>query len=195
MHLKSRLSVAVAGVALLASAVVVPALAQTPPNSDSTLSPQSEAPGVPLRATVVGRELVYPNGVMVSLDKGTGLPPEAVTRLSSGKINWASVPRATVIPCDADYTCLYEHYNYGGRRLQWRDPNQLIDLSFHEFNDRMSSWVNNNDLDARWYYHAGGNNTGISRCMNANTHNSWVGEADSDEASSLRIYGSSTACN
>jgi hypothetical protein len=194
MHLKSRLSVAVAGVALLASAVVVPALAQTPPNSDSTLTPRSEAPRVPLRATVVGRELVYPNGVMVSLDKGTGLRPEAVTSLSSGKINWASVPRATVIPCSADYTCLYEHRGYGGRRLQWRDRNQLIDLTTYEFNDKMSSWVNNNDVDARWYYDAGGRNEPY-RCMNANTNNSYVGDTDNDKASSLRIYGSSTACN
>jgi hypothetical protein len=153
----------------------------------------NNAPGVPLRPTVVGRELVYPDGVMVSLDKGTGLSPDAVTGRSSKEIDWNSVPRASSIPCGGGYTCLYEDTFFGGRRLQWRDRNQLINLRNYNFDNKMSSWRNDNDVDARWYYDAGG--SGTSRCMNAGFISPFVGWIDNDEASSLRIYGSATACN
>src|SRR5690242_12307605 len=94
------------------------------------------ASSVTSRAAVVGRDLVYSNGVMVSLDAGTGL--------LSPSINPDTVGSASVIPCSSGYTCIYEHANYGGRRLQWRDPGQLINLTDYGFNDKMSSWRNLN---------------------------------------------------
>jgi hypothetical protein len=181
-----KLSVVIAGAALMNSLTATTnADAQNPSN----------ALRVPLRPTIVGRELVYPDGVMVSIDKGTGLPLKIDPRtgLSSPASNPDSVPRANVIPCTAGYTCLYENINYGGRRLQWRDRNQLINLVNYEFDNKMSSWRNNNNVDARWYY--GVNGTDTSRCMNAGKSDGVVGWIDNDEASSLRIYNSTTGCS
>jgi hypothetical protein len=182
-----KLSVVLAGAALMNSLTAAT-------NADAQNA--NNASGVPLRPTVVGRELVYPDGVMVSLDEGTGLPLKIDPRtgLSSPASNPDSVPRTTVIPCDAGYTCLYERDNYGGRRLQWSDRPQDIDsLRAYGFNDQMTSWRNRNSVDARWYYHD--NQGGTSRCMNANTNVTNVGTADNDKASSLRIYTSNRACS
>lgn len=180
-----KLSVVLAGAALMNSLTVAT-------NADAQNA--NNAPGVPLRPTVVGRELVYPDGVMVSLDAGTGLSSNEVIGLSSGRINLNSVPRTRVIECSPGYTCIYEDANYGGRRLQWRDKPQDIDsLSAYGFNDKMTSWRNLNSVDARWYYND--NQGGTSRCMNANTSVTNVGTADNDKASSLRIYTSNRACS
>lgn len=179
-----KLSLVLAGAALMNSLTAVA-------NADD-----QNASDAPLRGTVVGRELVYPNGVSVSLDAGTGLSPNEVTGRSSQEINLDSQPRARVIPCSAGYTCLYAADRYGGRRLQWRDRNQVIRLSQYGFNDQMTSWRNRNSVDARWYYNENRFFPyGTSRCMNANTNNSNVGPTDNDKASALRIYGSATACN
>jgi hypothetical protein len=137
----------------------------------------------PTSGTIIGREIVYPNGIMLSLDGGTGLP--------SPDMDPSLAAPAAVIACSAGYTCLYEHRDYGGRRLQWRDV-QLINLNDYGFNDKMSSWRNRNSRDARWYHDVGGR--GTSRCMQAGASVSYVGSGDNDRASSLRIYSSSTAC-
>lgn len=155
----------------------------------------SDAPGTPLRGTVVGRELVYPNGVSVSIDAGTGLSPNELTGRASQAINLDSQPRSRVIPCSAGYTCLYDDANYGGRRLQWSDPGTRINLTDYGFNDKMSSWRNRNRLDARWFYNVNNfNNLRASRCMNANSSSSYVGYFDNDEASALAIYTDDRAC-
>ena len=182
-----KLSVVIAGAALMNSLT-------TATNADAQNT--SNTPEVPQRATIVGQEMVYPNGVMVSLDKGTGLPSPTInprTGQLSQEIDPNSVPRATVITCSAGYTCLYESANYGGRRLQWRDRGQLINLSAYGFDNQMTSWRNLNSVDARWYYSAGGG--GTSLCMNANTSVTNVGSTHNNKASSLRIYTNSTTCN
>jgi hypothetical protein len=179
-----KLSVVLAGTALMNSLTVAT-------NADAQTA--TNAPGVPLRPTLVGRELVYPDGVMVSIDAGTGLSSNEVIGLSSRRINLDSVPRTRVIECSPGYTCLYEAANYGGRRLQWSDRPQDIDsLNAYGFNDQMTSWRNRNSVDARWYHND--NQRGTSRCMNANTSVTNVGTADNDKASSLRIYTNATTC-
>jgi hypothetical protein len=180
-----KLSVVLAGATLMNSLTVAT-------NADAQTA--SNAPEVPLRATIVGRELVYPDGVMVSIDAGTGLPLKIDPRtgLSSPASNPDSVPRATVIPCSAGYTCLYERADYGGRRLQWRDRPQLLNLVNYGFDNEMSSWRNLNNVDARWYYNANGG--GTSRCLNAGNSVTSV-SSDDNKASSLRIYTTATACS
>jgi hypothetical protein len=129
-------------------------------------------------ARVVGGELVYPNGVMVSLAVGGQGSSQSTT--------------AALIACSPGYTCLYEHDNFRGRRLQWSDPGTRVNLPDYGFNDQMSSWINNNSRDARWFYNH--NSDGTSRCMQPNTRVTWVGEPDNDEASSLAIYTDNRAC-
>jgi hypothetical protein len=60
------------------------------------------------------------------------------------------------------------------------------------FNDKMSSWWNAKSVDARWAYDAGGG--GTKRCLQPFTSLNWVGSADNDEASSLKIFKNANAC-
>lgn len=157
----------------------------------------SDPPTTPLRGTVVGRELVYPNGVMVSLDAGTGLPSNELNSRSLQKFNLYSVPRSMVIPCSPGYTCLYQHRDFGGRRLQWRDRGQRINLTLkvYNFNDQMSSWINRNSVDARWFININNfNNLRASRCMQPGYQFAYVGRPDNDIASALAIYTDNQAC-
>lgn len=131
-------------------------------------------------ARVVGGELVFPDGVMVSLAAGTGVQDQSANAA------------AAIIACSPGYTCLYEHDNFRGRRLQWSDPGTRVNLPDYGFNDQMSSWINNNSRDARWFYNH--NSSGTTRCMQPNTSVTWVGEPDNDEASSLAIYTDNRAC-
>jgi len=130
---------------------------------------------------ITGGDLLYPDGVRVSLGAGLGLRPNQ--RL-------ASAGAAAVIPCTAGYTCLYEHVNYGGRRLEWQDPGLLVNLADYDFNDQMSSWRNLSGEAAIWYHDADG--LGLARCMPAGASNPWVGSSDNDQASSLRILTRTT---
>ncbi|MFE6613120.1 peptidase inhibitor family I36 protein [Amycolatopsis sp. NPDC057786] len=92
--------------------------------------------------------------------------------------------------CAANYVCLWENRDFTGRRLQFRDPG-LKNLVDYGFNDQMSSWYNRRGVDARWYYNIGG---GTSRCMQAGARSAYVGNGDNDQATSLRIYTSASAC-
>lgn len=148
----------------------------------------------PFRPTVVGKELVYPDGVMVSIDAGTGLPQNQ-RAIASQEINLNSVSRSRVIPCSRGYTCLYDNIFFGGRRLQWRDRGQRINLTRYNFNNKLSSWNNRNSVDARWFYNVNDfNNLGASRCMNSNSFDRVVGFRDNDKASALAIYTDRRAC-
>ncbi len=180
-----KLSLVLAGAALMNSLIA-------PANADDQNA--SDAPGVPPRATVVGRELVYPDGVTVSLDAGTGLSSDAVSRQSSQAIDLDSLPRATVIGCDPGYTCLYENIGYGGRRLQWRDLGQGIDLRNYNFDNQMESWRNRNSVDARWFPGNIPDYPATSYCMDAGANNTDVGDGRRNTASSLAIYTDNRAC-
>jgi hypothetical protein len=172
-----RLSLVIAGATLIYSIIVA---------THADVQNASEASGVPPRASLVGREIVYPNGVMVSLDAGTGL--------SSPTINPDSANRATVISCSPGYICLYENANYGGRRLQFRDRDhrdQCINLSNYGFNDKISSVRNQSNVDVRLFY--GANCSGTSRCLNPGSGIPFLGSGD-NKFSSLWIYTTATAC-
>ncbi|WP_410663968.1 peptidase inhibitor family I36 protein [Amycolatopsis sp. lyj-84] len=92
--------------------------------------------------------------------------------------------------CAANYVCLWQDRDFVGRRLQFQSAG-LKNLVDYGFNDQMSSWYNRRGVDARWYYNIG---SGTSRCMQAGARSSYVGNADNDQASSLRIYTSASAC-
>jgi hypothetical protein len=135
---------------------------------------------------ITENEIIYPNGVTVSRDSGKGL--------SSPNADPRSASRATVIPCDAGFVCLYENDKFGGRRLQWSASGTIIsNLDQYGFNNRMTSWNNRSTKDAKWFFDI--NQRGTAICMNAQTRNSNVGPTYNDKASSLRIYSSSRACN
>ncbi|MFK0247742.1 peptidase inhibitor family I36 protein [Amycolatopsis azurea] len=110
---------------------------------------------------------------------------------NNGGITLSLSPKAPG-DCASNYVCLWEHRDFSrnGRRLQFHDAG-LHNLVDYGFNDKMSSWYNRRSVDARWYYNIGG---GTSRCMQAGARSAYVGNGDNDQATSLRIYTSGSAC-
>ncbi len=144
-------------------------------------APAPAAAGSRWHARVVAADRVYPNGVRVSTGVGKGLTPGQ---------DPATATASAVVACTPGYTCVYQDINYGGRRLEWQDPGQLINLADYDFNDQLSSWRNLNSEAAIWYVAADG--LGLAHCMAVGASNPWVGSSDNDQASSLRILTRST---
>jgi hypothetical protein len=143
----------------------------------SLVTPSSAKPKE--RAADTSKEIVFPDGVTVSRDAGTGL--------TSPNADPNSASRSKVIPCSRGYVCLYENDNFGGRRLQWsKRGTRISNLGEYGFNDRMTSWINNGQRSAAWYNDI--NFKGGTHRMNASTRNSNVGRENNDKASSLAIF-------
>jgi len=101
--------------------------------------------------------------------------------------------------CPAGRVCLWEDADYEGVRLTFTQCDtdgdgdcDWTNLAPLGFNDQMSSWWNAKPVDARWAYDSSGG--GTKRCLQPFTSLNWVGSADNDEASSVKIYKVSTAC-
>jgi hypothetical protein len=101
--------------------------------------------------------------------------------------------------CASGWVCLWEDADYAGQRIRFTacDYNgdgmcDWVDLPQWGFNDLMSSWKNRKNVDAKWAYDVGGGAT--TRCMQAGGQSNWVGATDNDQASSLKIFKTSTAC-
>lgn len=67
-----------------------------------------------------------------------------------------------------------------------------INLADHGFNNRMTSWRNRKDVDAKVAKWADGN--GDRLCLNNNSSNASVGSAWNNEATSIKIFSGSGAC-
>jgi hypothetical protein len=115
---------------------------------------------------------------------------------SSGNITTYSdgnqvVAAASFNDCPDGWVCIWEHTNYEGRMLRFQDRGYWQDLSVYEFNDKVSSWRNRINQDARLSEHAGGG--GSLLCMQPNSSSSGVGGFN-DLASSIRLYKTSDVC-
>lgn len=138
---------------------------------------------VPQNAEMTG-DIVLPDGGMLSIDGGEGLPNSTSGNVAPIDSSDAS-DRARMVPCSAGYTCIYQHAGYGGRRLQWRDKPQGINLVSYNFNDEMSSYWNRNSVGAVPFDHVG--YQGDHVLMSAGSYSSYVGNFN-DRASSMWIY-------
>ena len=101
--------------------------------------------------------------------------------------------------CSNGWVCLWADANLSGARVSYTlcDINgdgkcDWNNLTVASFNDVMSSWWNNKNVDAKWAYDVDGG--GATRCMQPNTQLSYVGATDNDQASSLKIFKNATAC-
>lgn len=177
IKLRSVSTIALVGAALLAGPALTAAAAADPGRDRAVtirlaaagINPNALAPGW----TVRGNQIVWDRGAVM-----------------------ASIGPASADDCDPGYVCVWEHKEYRGRRLQFRDAGMRGNMHDYDFNDKMSSWRNRNNKDARWYWDTSGN--GKSRCMNSGSRNPDVGKGltnrDNDEMSSLRIYPNASAC-
>jgi Peptidase inhibitor family I36 len=125
----------------------------------------------------------FPNGLppgAVAVDEDTVAFDGGAVLLELGPTSFAS--------CPSGWLCLFQHANWNGRMLQFRDTGFWQNLTNYGFNDQMSSWRNRRGFDARWAEHVGGN--GFRRCMATGAAAAYVGDSDNDEASSIKIFTS-----
>jgi peptidase inhibitor family I36 len=140
--------------------------------------------GLPPGATVYDADTVAFSGGAILLDVDPGLPTDGV--------------------CLSGWVCLWEDANYEGLRVMFSlcdtDADGTCDwvnLSSVGFNDKMTSWKNRKNVDAKWAWDNNGG--GTVRCMNAGSQNPELqdnifGTGDNDEASSVKIFKTSTQC-
>ncbi len=94
--------------------------------------------------------------------------------------------------CPSNWVCLWQDSQYSGRMLQFQQCCQWQNLADYGFANKMSSWANKRDFDARWAF--GPNGGGTVRCMDSHSSVSYVGNPDNDQAESIRILDTDTAC-
>jgi hypothetical protein len=102
----------------------------------------------------------------------------------------SAVPQVTIHGCPTGWFCLYQDINFNagtnGRRLQFQSCNVTQNLTDFGFNDQASSWVNNTSHSVRVFKDINGGG-GILWTSAPNSQSSFVGGANNDQASSLRI--------
>ncbi|WP_407560886.1 peptidase inhibitor family I36 protein [Streptomyces sp. 184] len=89
--------------------------------------------------------------------------------------------------CSKYYTCLYEHATFGGRRLSWQDC-AFHDLSDFGFNDKTSSWHNNQSTNTKTHVYnwTGGTWSRIWSSV-APSSDTYVGAGDNDKADGITV--------
>ncbi|MBW3669091.1 MAG: peptidase inhibitor family I36 protein [Actinobacteria bacterium] len=80
---------------------------------------------------------------------------------------------------------LYEHSNYGGRTLKFRDADLWQNLTWWDFNDQMSSYKNNTLCTVYIAEHIDGGGSWL--IVSALSSSSWVGSTWDNRASSFYI--------
>ena len=89
--------------------------------------------------------------------------------------------------CAKYYTCLYEHKDFNGRRLAWKDCN-FNHLRDWDFTDKTSSYHNNQSRGTKTYVYnwtsSGWSTLWIST---APSSSSYVGNSKNDKADSLTV--------
>lgn len=80
---------------------------------------------------------------------------------------------------------LYEHGNFGGRVLKFRESDIWQNLTVWDFNDKTSSWRNDTYCTVYLAEHISGGGALLS--LPARSSSSYIGDAWNDRASSLYI--------
>jgi len=95
--------------------------------------------------------------------------------------------------CPSGYVCLWRHNGYEGRMVKFNRSEGWVNLGgAFDFNDQASSWCNKTGRDAQLSFHTNGE--GRTTCLQNNTCSPSVAGDWNDEASSVRITSSATAC-
>jgi hypothetical protein len=142
---------ATASFCLIAGAVS-PASASTA--LDATIARQAAQAGLDhsqvmkLQARIDEQMALTPNGRRIGLNQVSWrggkavmtfpLPGEKQARAVNEPLTALGSPN-----CSYQWTCLYEHSNFDGRRLTWSDCGGIIDLSDWGFSDQTTSYHNN----------------------------------------------------
>lgn len=89
--------------------------------------------------------------------------------------------------CPYTWTCLYEHANYNGRRLQFSACGYIQDLGAYGFRDKATSWHNNQTRGTRsWVYNWTGSWTLLWTEGGAPSMSPNVGPGNNDKADGIK---------
>lgn len=91
--------------------------------------------------------------------------------------------------CISQFQCWWEHSQFTGQIFAVHDVGNngvpWTDVPAN-FNNEMSSWRNHDSQDAKWA--KGQNGGGEQNCMDGNSRDSYVGDADNDTMTSYRVF-------
>ncbi|MGK5554738.1 peptidase inhibitor family I36 protein [Actinomadura kijaniata] len=90
-------------------------------------------------------------------------------------------------PCASDAYCFYEHKDFGGRKLTFRDCGGWQYLTDYGFGNKTTSWVNNTKHQVL-VYDEGTSPRELLWTMGAKTASASVGTAPNDKADSFLTY-------
>lgn len=111
-------------------------------------------------------------------DKATGYDRAADPLMAQATASeLAAIPR-----CASGWLCLYEDKNGGGRRLIFQDATWQ-NLDDYGFNNKTSSWRNNQGSSDKGYLAGGSNGAGWNLTLSANAYASQMGSKDNDATS------------
>lgn len=186
--------------------LAVPAAAQTPSQESATPKADDQTIAGSLKAPLADRVAAQlrlaPGGVKISPNEiawdtgkvvmvfpwdGETAAPASSSAVLDGEVSTQDIQGCPTQYFGADYYCFYEHGNYGGRRLQFKDHPQQVAFSQYGFDNQTSSWVNGGAAGINVY---DGTNTGtpILWVMNSHSQSSLVSAANNDRASSFHAY-------
>lgn len=151
-------------VALLATAFATVAFpmfaAADSDGTTETTPPESTIPAIPAGGIIVGDEIVFDGGKVM---------------LSLGAVGFDD--------CLVNYVCLWEHRDFGGRRLQFTDCCWWQSLWTYDFQNQASSSRNRKGVDGQIATSTGGN--GSRLCLGAGGHFVYLGDVFNDNAESI----------
>ncbi|UJW30101.1 peptidase inhibitor family I36 protein [Saccharothrix sp. AJ9571] len=119
---------------------------------------QASATGMSLQAEITQALEQTPGGVQISPNQVAWQNGKVVLTipLSGEKFARAAAEPVSALGtknCPYTWVCLYDGKDFEGRRLQFSECNEFNDLSSWDFNDKMTSWHNNqtSGTKARFY--------------------------------------------
>lgn len=118
----------------------------------------------------------------------TSATGESVTTFSDGS---KLVSPASFSSCPSGWVCIWENKEYSGRMLEFQERGFWQNLTVYGFNDQTSSWANKTNDDAKLAQDINGGGNQI--CLQPQSSNSQL-TGFNDEASSIRIFTTSTVC-
>jgi hypothetical protein len=103
-----------------------------------------------------------------------------------------AVQSADFADCPSGWVCLWEHSDFTGQMVAFKECCSWHNLADVGFNNQTSSWRNRKAVDAKVADLSNGD--GDRLCLNSWSSDGWIGATWNDRASSIKIFSSDAAC-
>ncbi|WP_257002254.1 peptidase inhibitor family I36 protein [Streptomyces sp. WZ.A104] len=195
MRTRTKLAVTLSASAMAVFGLAGPTSAST--SLDSTIATQAEQAGLnqsevaDLQKQIDEQMAITPGGKQIGVNQVSWRDGKAIMTFplpgeKQARAVGESVGTLGTANCSYLWTCLYEHSNFDGRRLTWSDC-AFHDLSTWGFNDKTSSWHNNQSRGTvTRVYNWTGSWTQLW-ASSAPAQSSYVGSSNNDKADGIRV--------